>query len=133
VLGRWRCERGICQSEGAPDQSHKWIALLFQNVPEWQVVPEVTYSICGEGRVIDVVAGHAASCTSLVIELKTILVDTHEVIGSADRRRRLAIRMAAERGRARLGRGWDAAGTRLGRGWDAAGTRLGRGAGCHLG
>jgi hypothetical protein len=65
------------------------------------VVPEVSFSIFGERGVIDVLAWHAATRTILVIELKTVIADVNELIGNVDRKRRLAPRVAAERG-------WDA-------------------------
>src|SRR3990172_7866306 len=58
-------------------------------------------SMYGERGVIDVLAWHAATRTALVIELKTVIADVNELIGNVDRKRRLAPRVAAERG-------WDA-------------------------
>jgi alkylation response protein AidB-like acyl-CoA dehydrogenase len=45
---------------------------------------------------------HAETRTLLVVELKTAIVDANEMVGSMDRRRRLAVRIARERG-------WEAA------------------------
>ena len=64
----------------------------------WTFAPEVSFSVFGERGVIDVLGWHAASHTVLVIELKTLLVDVSELLGTMDRRRRLALRIAAERG-----------------------------------
>ena len=80
---------------------HESVARFFQGWPDWEVAPEATYSIFGERGVIDVLAWHAPTASVLVIELKTLIVDIQDVIAQADRRRRLAARIAAERG-------WDA-------------------------
>jgi transcriptional regulator with XRE-family HTH domain len=64
----------------------------------WQAVPEVSFSIFGERGVIDILAWHAPTRTLLIIELKTEIVDVSEVLGTFDRKRRLALKVAAERG-----------------------------------
>lgn len=68
----------------------------------WQVVPEVSFAIYRERGVIDLLAWHAPTRTLLVIELKTEIVDVSEMLGTLDRKTRLARKIAAERG-------WDAA------------------------
>jgi transcriptional regulator with XRE-family HTH domain len=77
---------------------HEAVARLFETLPEWTAVPEVTFSIYGERGSIDVLAWHAATRTLLVIELKTEIVDVQETVGTLDRKVRLAARIAAERG-----------------------------------
>ena len=77
---------------------HEAAARLFRRLDGWVTAPEVTFSIYGERGVIDVMAWHAGSRTLLVVELKTLLVDVNDLMGSMDRRRRLATRMARERG-----------------------------------
>jgi hypothetical protein len=62
------------------------------------VVPEVSFAVYGERGVIDILAFHAAHRKLLVIELKTQLVDVQELLSAVDRYRRLAPRVAAERG-----------------------------------
>jgi len=64
------------------------------------MVPEVSFSIWGERGVIDVVLWHPATRSLLLIELKTEIVDPGELLGTMDRRRRLAPEIVA-------GRGWD--------------------------
>jgi transcriptional regulator with XRE-family HTH domain len=81
---------------------HEAIARWFRRRwPGWQTAPEVSFSIWGERGVIDILCWHAESRTLLVIELKTELTDLNEVVGTLDRKRRLAAEVAAERG-------WDA-------------------------
>jgi transcriptional regulator with XRE-family HTH domain len=77
---------------------HEVVARRFTALDGWTMSPEVSYSIYGERGVIDVMAWHAATRTLLVVELKTLLVDVNDLMGSMDRRRRLATRMARERG-----------------------------------
>ena len=58
----------------------------------------MSFSIGRERGVIDSLAVHAASRASLVIELKTEIVDVNELIATFDRKARLAQRIATERG-----------------------------------
>ena len=80
---------------------HQAMALLLDELEGWLFVPEVSFSIYGERGVIDILAFHPGLRIVLVIELKTDIVDVQELIGSLDRKRRLALRIA-------LGRGWQA-------------------------
>ncbi|HVL52862.1 MAG TPA: helix-turn-helix domain-containing protein [Vitreimonas sp.] len=78
---------------------HESLARWFRRVyPEWTLAPEVSFAIYGERGVIDVLAWHAPSRTLLVIELKTQVVDLNELVGTVDRKRRLAARAARDRG-----------------------------------
>lgn len=79
-------------------QLHESVARALLAMPGWVFAPEVSYSIYGERGVIDVLAWHAETRTLLVIELKTEIVDVNELMGSTDRKRRLAPRVARERG-----------------------------------
>ena len=81
---------------------HESVARSFVDLPGWVLAPEVSFSIRGERGVVDILAWHAASRTLLVIELKTEIVDINELMGTVDRKHRLA----EEIGRAR---GWSAA------------------------
>lgn len=74
------------------------MARYLQALECWISEPEVSFSIYGERGVIDVLAWHAAARAVLVIELKTELVDINEMMGTLDRKRRLADRIARERG-----------------------------------
>ncbi len=77
---------------------HEQVARLFLGTPGWVISPEVSFSIYGERGIIDVLAWHESSRRLLVIELKTAIVDVQELIGSLDRKRRLARRIASDRG-----------------------------------
>jgi hypothetical protein len=56
----------------------------------WQVEPEVSFSVYGERGVIDQIALHASAAHMLVLELKTEIVDVNELLGTFDRKLRLA-------------------------------------------
>jgi hypothetical protein len=58
----------------------------------------VSFAIYGERGVIDILAWHPARRALLVIELKTDIADVNELVGTADRKRRLAEQIAVERG-----------------------------------
>jgi len=66
--------------------------------PGWLVDPEVSFSIYGERGVIDQLGWHKASSHLLVVELKTEFVDLNEMLGTLDRKARLAPRVAADKG-----------------------------------
>ena len=61
-------------------------------------MPEVTFSVFGERGSIDILAWHARSRSLLVIELKTELVDLQDTVSTLDRKVRLAMKIARERG-----------------------------------
>ncbi|HEX7471742.1 MAG TPA: helix-turn-helix transcriptional regulator [Candidatus Limnocylindrales bacterium] len=64
----------------------------------WTFKPEVSYSIFGERGVIDMLAWHADRAMVLVVEFKTDLVDVNDLVGTMDRRRRLAVSIARDFG-----------------------------------
>ena len=74
------------------------VEALRRDSPEWQVFPEVSFSIWGERGVIDLLAWHPGRRALLIIELKTELVDVGETLGTMDRKQRLVGRVAADRG-----------------------------------
>jgi transcriptional regulator with XRE-family HTH domain len=78
---------------------HELVARWFgEVVPDWVLAPEVSYSIYGERGVIDILAWHPGRRALIIIELKTDIVDVNDIAGQADRRRRLARTIVAERG-----------------------------------
>jgi transcriptional regulator with XRE-family HTH domain len=99
VVPRWRggdLDRLLNSAHAA---LHEGIARWFRpRGPDWQLAHEVSFAIYGERGAIDVLAWHAATRTLLVIELKTQLVDLNELVGTLDRKRRLAKRIGHERG-----------------------------------
>ena len=73
---------------------HEAVARYFADLPGWIIAPEVTFAVFGERGAIDILAWHPAMRALLVIELKTEIVDVNELIGTLDRKRRLAARIA---------------------------------------
>jgi hypothetical protein len=71
---------------------------LVADFPDWALVPEASFSIYGERGVIDLLLWHPGRRALLVIELKTDLVDVNEMLGTMDRKRRLAWKVARDRG-----------------------------------
>lgn len=76
---------------------HESVARSFAAHGGWAVMPEVSFSIYGERGVIDVLGWHAAQRALLVCELKSDIVDPQELVGTLDRKRRLARRIARDR------------------------------------
>ncbi len=76
---------------------HEAVAQTFATLTGWLAEPEVSFSIYGERGIIDILAWHLQTRSLLVIELKTELVDVNELMGSLDRKRRLAMEVARQR------------------------------------
>jgi transcriptional regulator with XRE-family HTH domain len=77
---------------------HEVMARFFGDLSDWIAEPEVSFSIYGERGIIDVLAWHTTRRVLLVIELKTEIVDVNELLGTLDRKRRLAVDVARSRG-----------------------------------
>jgi transcriptional regulator with XRE-family HTH domain len=98
LVARWRggeLDRLLGARHSALAES---VAAHLSKLPGWDQAPEVSFSIYGERGVIDILAFHRPTGSLLVIELKTAIVDVNELVGSVDRKRRLAARIAADRG-----------------------------------
>lgn len=102
VVARWRGGELDRLVNAAHSSLHESVARWFSGLPGWEIAPEVSFSIFGERGIIDILAWHAASRSLLVIELKTAVVDVQALVGDVDRKRRLARKVASQRG-------WDAA------------------------
>ncbi len=74
------------------------LAIFIASCEGWTCAAEITFALAGERGVIDLLAWHEASRTLIVIELKTEIVDVDELIGTLDRKKRLAAKVAADRG-----------------------------------
>ncbi|HKG56644.1 MAG TPA: hypothetical protein VKA85_05320, partial [Candidatus Limnocylindrales bacterium] len=64
----------------------------------WETAAEATFSVYGERGSVDVLAFHAATSALLVVEVKTVVPDMGSMLIALDRKRRLARRIAADRG-----------------------------------
>ena len=77
---------------------HEAFARHLRTFQGWRFKPEVSYSIYGERGIVDMLAWHAGRGMILVVEFKTELVDVNELVGTMDRRRRLAIQIGRDLG-----------------------------------
>ncbi len=77
---------------------HEVVARMFGSMDSWIVEPEVSFSIYGERGVIDLLGWHEEGRTLLVIELKTEFAEINELMGTLDRKGRLAADVARDRG-----------------------------------
>ena len=71
---------------------------LAHDFPDWQIASEVSFSIWGERGVIDLLLWHPGRLALLIIEFKTELVDIGDLLGTMDRRCRLAAQIVKHRG-----------------------------------
>lgn len=103
LVPRWRAGDLDRLLNGRHSALHESVARTFRDeLPAWILAPEVSFAIYGERGVIDILAWHPGRRALLVIELKTDLADMNELLGTFDRKQRLAAQVAA-------GRGWDPA------------------------
>jgi transcriptional regulator with XRE-family HTH domain len=96
---RWRggdLDRMLSRRHSALHESvTRVLAVAF---PEWEIAPEVSFSIYRERGVIDLLLWHPGRRALLLIELKTDIVDVGEMLGTLDKKRRLAWKIAEEKG-----------------------------------
>jgi transcriptional regulator with XRE-family HTH domain len=97
VVGYWRGGDAARLLNAAHSQLAEEVAATL-TAAGWQVHPEVSFSVYGERGVVDLIAIHEATGHMLIIELKTDLVDVNELMGTFDRKLRLARAIAQERG-----------------------------------
>ena len=99
LLARWRAGDLDRLLNGRHSRFHELVARDFaRRFPGWTLMPEVSFAVFGERGVIDIVAWNEAHRAMLIIELKTDIADVNELIGTFDRKVRLAWRVAVERG-----------------------------------
>ena len=102
LVPRWRGGDLDRMLNRAHSSLHESVSRRFRSEwPAWILAPEVSFAIFGERGVVDILAWHPGRRALLVIELKTDVVDVNELLGTLDRKRRLAARIASDRG-------WDA-------------------------
>lgn len=98
MQARWRGGDLDRMLRSAHAAMHETVARGFHRYPAWQAVPEVTFAIGRERGAIDVLAFHPGRRVLLVVELKSELVDLHELLTAIDRYRRLAQSIGRVRG-----------------------------------
>lgn len=64
----------------------------------WDASTEVSFNIRGERGSIDILAFHASSGSLLVVEIKSVVPDLQAMLGTLDRKVRLASEIARQRG-----------------------------------
>jgi transcriptional regulator with XRE-family HTH domain len=64
----------------------------------WHVAVEVSFNVFGERGSIDLLGYHESTRIALVVEVKSVVPDLQATIVSLDRKARLAVRIAADRG-----------------------------------
>ena len=80
---------------------HESVARWFQQaLPAWTLAPEVSFAIYSDRGVVDILGWHPGRRALLVVELKTDLADLNELLGTLDRKRRVAAQVGT-------GRSWD--------------------------
>jgi transcriptional regulator with XRE-family HTH domain len=101
LIARWRAGDLDRLLNARHSALHEQVARMFRDdLPAWAIEPEVSFAVYGERGVIDIFAWHPGRRALLVIELKTDIVDVNDLVGTVDRKRRLARTIA-------VGRGWD--------------------------
>lgn len=98
LVPRWRggdLDRLLNSRHG---RLHELVARRLVHLDGWVVAPEVSFAIYSERGVVDILAFHEGRGIVLVIELKTEIVDVNELVGTLDRKRRLAIDIAHSHG-----------------------------------
>jgi hypothetical protein len=99
LVARWRAGDLDRLVNARHSRLHELVAGAFRaRYPSWTLYPEVSFSIYGERGVIDVLAWNARHRALLVVELKTDITDVNELLGTFDRKLRLARQVADERG-----------------------------------
>src|ERR1700675_1686257 len=70
---------------------HEAVARWFrEQYPAWTLVPEASFAFYADRGVIDILGWHPGRRVVLVIELKTEIADVNELLGTLDRKRRVA-------------------------------------------
>lgn len=101
LVPRWRAGDLDRLLNARHSSLHESVARWFRDgLPAWTLVPEVSFAIYADRGVIDILGWHPGRRAVLVIELKTDVADVNELVGTLDRKRRVAATVA-------LGRGWD--------------------------
>ena len=77
---------------------HEVVAMRYLPLTAWRYEPEVSFSQFGERGVVDGLGWHPETRSLLIHEYKSELVDPSELMGTVDRKRRLAADIVRERG-----------------------------------
>ena len=98
LMPRWRAGDLDRLLNARHSALHEAVARWFRTrYPAWVLAPEVTFAIYSDRGVVDILAWHPGRRAVLVVELKTEIVDVNELLGTLDRKRRLASQIALQR------------------------------------
>lgn len=95
---RWRGEDLDRLLNAAHSRMHEAFGAYVAGLPGWTALPEVSFSIYGERGVIDALLWNPGRRALVVVELKSAIVDVQEMLGTLDRKRRLSLGIARDRG-----------------------------------
>jgi len=98
VRGRWRGGGGERLLNRRHSRLAESVARVLGRFDGWAFAAEVSFSVYGERGIVDQIGWHEANRHLLVIELETEFVDVNEMLGTLDRKARLAPVIAAQRG-----------------------------------
>ena len=99
LVARWRAGDLDRLLNARHSALHESVArTLRTNYPAWNVAPEVSFAIYADRGIIDILAWHPGRRALLVVELKTDIADVNELLGTLDRKRRVAPTVAKARG-----------------------------------
>src|SRR5712671_327901 len=94
---RWNGE----QLDRLLDEAHAHLVELVVSAlreAAWEVSVEVSFAVWGERGSIDVLAFHASTGIVLVVEVKSVVPDSQQMLHALDRKTRLAAELATVRG-----------------------------------
>ncbi|MFL5684867.1 MAG: helix-turn-helix domain-containing protein [Chloroflexota bacterium] len=83
------------------DKAHADLTEAVLNIlvdDDWDVATEVSFNRRGDRGVIDILAFHAPTRSLLVIEIKSVVPDLGAMLGTLDRKVRVAAEVARDRG-----------------------------------
>jgi transcriptional regulator with XRE-family HTH domain len=98
LVARWRAGDLDRLLNARHSELHELVARHISGLPEWVAHPEVSFAIYRDSGIIDILAWHSRRRAMLVIELKTDIADVNELVGTVDRKGRVAVAVAIERG-----------------------------------
>ena len=78
-------------------QIQNWLAALLRSAG-WIVDPEASFNVFGDRGRMDILAFHPVAHVVLVAEIKTRIEDAQDLLGRLDVKKRVAPKMAVERG-----------------------------------
>jgi transcriptional regulator with XRE-family HTH domain len=104
ALGATVSVRILWQGEGLDrllDAAHADLTEAFLRLLRdsgWEVATELSFNVRGERGTIDILAYHRPTGSLLVIEIKSVVPDLQAMLGTIDRKGRLSVGIARERG-----------------------------------